>query len=112
MKEQEEVKSIVPVVIAHKQIAERAYHIWERQGRSHGRDVDHWLQAQDELMTEAVLEQFARGTKSTKPMRCAPVDDLGTSCPTIAMVSDSLATELEAEHEKLRAARLAAASPR
>jgi hypothetical protein len=27
-------------------IARRAYEIWERQGRPHGRDFDHWLEAE------------------------------------------------------------------
>jgi len=31
-----------------ERIAERAYQIWEQQGRPHGRDLDHWLQAEQE----------------------------------------------------------------
>ncbi|MBW2373280.1 MAG: DUF2934 domain-containing protein, partial [Deltaproteobacteria bacterium] len=27
------------------QLEERAYHIWERAGRPHGRALEHWLQA-------------------------------------------------------------------
>jgi len=27
-------------------IRERAYHIWEREGRPHGRALNHWLEAQ------------------------------------------------------------------
>jgi hypothetical protein len=30
-------------------IAVRAYEIWEKQGRPHGRDREHWLQAAAEL---------------------------------------------------------------
>ena len=30
-------------------IRQRAYEIWEEQGRPHGHDVDHWLQAEAEL---------------------------------------------------------------
>lgn len=33
-------------------IRHRAYAIWEREGRPHGRDRDHWLQAQWELTGE------------------------------------------------------------
>lgn len=33
-------------------IRRRAYAIWEREGRPHGRDRDHWLQAQWELTGE------------------------------------------------------------
>jgi hypothetical protein len=31
--------------------AERAYQIWESEGRPHGRDVQHWLQAEAEQST-------------------------------------------------------------
>lgn len=30
-------------------VATRAYLIWEKQGRPHGRDKEHWLQAVAEL---------------------------------------------------------------
>jgi hypothetical protein len=31
------------------QIQERAYQIWEREGRPDGRSVEHWLQAEAEI---------------------------------------------------------------
>lgn len=34
----------------HSEIAPRAYKLFERRGRDHGRDVDDWLQAERELM--------------------------------------------------------------
>ena len=34
------------------EIAERAYQIFEREGRMNGRDMDHWLQAERELRME------------------------------------------------------------
>ena len=34
------------------QIAQRAYEIYERDGRRDGRDMDHWLQAERELREE------------------------------------------------------------
>ena len=30
-------------------LAARAYAIWEREGRPHGRDLDHWLAAEREI---------------------------------------------------------------
>lgn len=30
-------------------IRERAYAIWEQEGRPQGRDLDHWLQAETEI---------------------------------------------------------------
>ena len=31
------------------EIADRAYDIWEREGRPHGKALDHWLRAETEL---------------------------------------------------------------
>ena len=45
----------------------RSYSIWENEGRPHGRDMDHWLQAEAELATEAAKAPKPKKTKSTKP---------------------------------------------
>ena len=37
---------------SHGEIAQRAYAIWEREGRPHGRDYDHWLKAEREIETD------------------------------------------------------------
>lgn len=42
--------------------AERAYQIWEGEGRPHGRDMDHWLQAESELAREGGPSKQARPT--------------------------------------------------
>lgn len=36
-----------------KAIKERAYHIWENEGRPHGRDREHWERASREIEAEA-----------------------------------------------------------
>jgi hypothetical protein len=36
----------------HGEIAERAYSIWEGEGRPSGRDLDHWLRAEAEVQAE------------------------------------------------------------
>ena len=46
-------------------IRDRAYVIWEREGRPHGRDRDHWLQAAWELAGEEA--KAAALTKKAKP---------------------------------------------
>jgi hypothetical protein len=38
--------------ISDDAIRERAYLIWEREGRPHGRDFEHWVRAQVELLAE------------------------------------------------------------
>ena len=35
-----------------ERIRQRAYEIWEREGRPHGRDEEHWRMAVDELVEE------------------------------------------------------------
>jgi len=48
---------VVEVVVAPTtdEIAERAYFIFEARGSDHGRDIDDWLQAESELLTERAL---------------------------------------------------------
>jgi hypothetical protein len=38
--------------IEDAEIAQRAYQIYEREGRSDGKDLEHWLQAEAELKSE------------------------------------------------------------
>lgn len=46
-------------------IRDRAYQIWEREGRPYGRDRDHWLQAAWELSGEEA--KAAALSKKAKP---------------------------------------------
>jgi hypothetical protein len=56
-------------------IQERSYVIWEREGRPHGRDLEHWRRAEMELIAElerlhaeakAFVEAEAAGKTTTK----------------------------------------------
>jgi hypothetical protein len=40
------------MMLSNEEIAERAYQIYEREGRTDGRAMDHWLQAETELRAE------------------------------------------------------------
>jgi len=51
--------------ISDDAIRHRAYLIWEREGRQHGRDYEHWVQAQIELAAES--------RSNGKPKPAAPV---------------------------------------
>ena len=54
-------------------IKERAYHIWMREGRPHGRDFEHWVQAQVELEAEQRKgNSSAPETKAAAPRAAAP----------------------------------------
>ena len=39
--------------ISDDAIRKRAYQIWEREGRPHGHDFEHWVRAQVELIAES-----------------------------------------------------------
>jgi hypothetical protein len=43
----------MPVDHENRQIRERAYELWEHEGRPHGRHLDHWIQAERELGSES-----------------------------------------------------------
>jgi hypothetical protein len=53
-----------------KAIRERAYHIWEAEGRPHGRDREHWERASREIGAEA-------GKRSRKPATAAKAKPAG-----------------------------------
>ena len=36
-----------------RKIAERAYAIWENEGKPHGRDIGHWLEAEAEIAAQS-----------------------------------------------------------
>jgi len=38
-----------------RNIRERAYAIWEKEGRPDGKSVDHWLQAEGEIGNERII---------------------------------------------------------
>jgi hypothetical protein len=37
------------IVINHELVRQRAFQIWETEGRPEGRDVEHWLRAEAEV---------------------------------------------------------------
>jgi hypothetical protein len=45
--------------IGQKEIAQRAYDLYETRGRVHGYDVDDWLQAEWELIEERKIYRLA-----------------------------------------------------
>jgi len=56
------------------QIAQRAYELWEKAGRPHGQDKQHWLQAEAEVQA-AIANGAARSSSKaggTQPMLKTP----------------------------------------
>lgn len=56
--------------ISDEAVKERAYHIWLREGCPHGRDFEHWVQAQVEL--EAELQANGANGRKAAPRAAAP----------------------------------------
>jgi Protein of unknown function (DUF2934) len=55
-------------------IRERAYFIWVREGRQHGRELEHWLQAESELTRLAgTRRRTQRGGATTARPRSTTV---------------------------------------
>jgi len=50
-----------------RNIRERAYAIWEKEGRPDGKSVDHWLQAEREIGNERIIGVTNNG-KILKPI--------------------------------------------
>lgn len=57
-------------------LRERAYALWEADGRLHGRDLDHWFRAESELnppkkprVRKMATTSSARSSRTAKPAR-------------------------------------------
>jgi Protein of unknown function (DUF2934) len=48
-------------------ISEYAYHLWVQEGRPHGRDIEHWLQAERELSNRSDIDGNQTGETASDP---------------------------------------------
>lgn len=46
-----------------EEVRERAYRIWEKEGKPHGCDLEHWLQAERELSLKDTDSPTGEGKK-------------------------------------------------
>jgi topoisomerase IA-like protein len=54
-------------------IREQAYRIWEREGHPHGRDMDHWFEAEASLGTKTTAKKTtAKRTTAKKATAAKP----------------------------------------
>ncbi|MEE8272201.1 MAG: DUF2934 domain-containing protein [Alphaproteobacteria bacterium] len=65
-------------------IRDRAYHIWEREGRPQGRERDHWLQAAWELRGEHAAQAAAKAQAATPKKAKAAAKPNGKANPARA----------------------------
>ena len=70
-------------MLAREAIQKRSYTIWEREGRPHGRDHEHWKLAESELLAElgrlhdeakAFVEASAAAPKDKKAKAAQPAE--------------------------------------
>jgi len=50
-----------------QKIERRAYEIWERHGRPHGREQEHWQEAEAEIAREEAAAKPAKPEKAAAP---------------------------------------------
>lgn len=67
---------------ARQKTAERAYLIWEGQGRPHGYDREHWLQAEAEILAKP---KKAAPKKATAAIAKGAERSVTASAPAAAM---------------------------
>jgi hypothetical protein len=64
-------------------IRERAYTLWEQQGRDHGRDLDYWLEAEREILGTPSKGKkamsAARSTSTKAAQKAKPVSAAKTA---------------------------------
>ncbi len=58
----------------HSKIRQRAYEIWDREGRQNGRADEHWLQAEREVAAQAAAQAAPAAETAAAPAnKKAPV---------------------------------------
>lgn len=65
------------------EVADRAYEIWENEGRPHGNSLDHWLRAETELRgaLQEVVASPQLPHRQKKLRESAPATRTGTQLP-------------------------------
>lgn len=63
----------------NSQVSQRAFDLWERNGKPNGQDLDHWLQAERELLKK---ETPAKKAAAKKPLKAAAKSPLTATAKT------------------------------
>jgi hypothetical protein len=79
--------------ISEEKVRERAYYIWEREGRPQGRESDHWHAAVLELQLEGVSTNGAKANGATAAPTEKPQEPVTGAVPMMeAAQADSVTT--------------------
>ena len=54
------------------QVRSLAYNMWEKEGRPHGRDMDHWNMAMEAMMAKAAAKPAAKKAPAKTAAKKAP----------------------------------------
>jgi hypothetical protein len=96
--------------ICPSDVARRADQIWEAAGCPNGQDLDHWLQAETELLTASQLPRVNNGSsESDSPTPKAPAKQ---KAPTVFAARRKNGSKLIAGSREESGSRLAAAISR
>ncbi|MGA1855359.1 DUF2934 domain-containing protein [Azospirillum sp. 11R-A] len=95
-----------------ERIRRRAHELWESEGRPHGRDSDHWTQAEAEVRGAGALEPTGKvaGSRKKPPISKATSKTAGKSTRAAAESLSEVAST-PAESAKSEAAKPAKAKP-
>ncbi len=95
-----------------ERIRRRAHELWESEGRPHGRDSDHWTQAEAEIRGAGALEptEKAAGSRKKPPISKATSKAAGKSTRAAAESLSEVAST-PAESAKSAPAKPAKAKP-
>lgn len=66
-------------------IAKRAYEIWEREGRPHGRHDDHWQKAKAELAAPKPVRAAPKVTVAPAKKKAAPAPVAAKAAKPVAV---------------------------
>ena len=50
-------RKVMVQTFSHEAVAQRAYELFVQSGRQHGRDLEHWLKAEQELLSASTREE-------------------------------------------------------
>ncbi len=80
-------------------IRERAYHIWEREGRPHGRALNHWLEAQT-LMGIDLLQSTSGAPAASRNSATKRATSKGSTSKATATKTNAKATGAKTARKK------------
>jgi len=83
-------------------IRQRAYAIWEREGRPEGREHEHWIKAVEEIRGETGIEETAEPVGNVPETAMSAIGEREDTPPEELAGEDAAAVNLSAAAEGMR----------